>query len=61
MSSTEGEARLDPAAIGGLYVEHADTLRAFLTGLLRNRDLANEALQALKASRIHGAGVLTIS
>jgi RNA polymerase sigma-70 factor (ECF subfamily) len=46
VSSTEGEARLDPAAIGGLYVEHADALRAFLTGLLRNRDLASEALQA---------------
>lgn len=46
MSSTEGEARLDPAAIGELYREFAGGLRAFLIGLLRNRDLAEEALQA---------------
>lgn len=46
MSSPEGEARLDPAEIDGLYAAHADALRAFLTGLLRNRELAGEALQA---------------
>ena len=30
----------------GQYVAYADSLRAFLFGLLRNRELANEALQA---------------
>lgn len=46
MSSTEDEARFDPASIGSQYVADADSLRAFLFGLLRNRELANEALQA---------------
>lgn len=46
MSSTEDEARFDPASIGGQYVAHADSLKSFLFGLLRNRELANEALQA---------------
>ena len=46
MSSTEDEASFDPASIGSQYVAYADSLRAFLFGLLRNRELANEALQA---------------
>ena len=45
MSSTEDEASFDPASIGGHYVAHADSLRSFLVGLLRNRELADEALQ----------------
>ncbi len=43
---TEGEGRVDAAAIGALYVQYAERLRVFLVGLLRNRELANEALQA---------------
>lgn len=38
--------RLDPAIVAALYVDHADELRAFLAGVLRNGDLAAEALQA---------------
>lgn len=40
------DCRLSPAAVAALYVEHADELRAFLIGVLRNGDLASEALQA---------------
>lgn len=52
MSSTEDESRLDPAAIGELYQEFAGALRAFLIGLLRNRDLADEALQSSFAKAV---------
>ena len=38
--------RLDPAVVAALYVEHAEELRAFLVGVLRNGDLAAEILQA---------------
>ena len=40
------EGRIDPTVIAALYVEFADDLRAFLIGVLRDGDLANEALQA---------------
>ena len=40
------EGRIDPAVIAALYVEFADDLRAFLIGVLRDGDLASEALQA---------------
>lgn len=45
MSSPE-ESRLDPAVVTTLYLDHADELRAFLIGVLRDRELAGEALQA---------------
>lgn len=45
MASAEDET-LDPARVAGLYLEHADELRAFLIGVLRNGDLAAEALQS---------------
>lgn len=45
MSSPE-EGRLDPAVVATLYLDYADDLRAFLIGVLRDRDLAGEALQA---------------
>ena len=45
LSSPE-EGRLDPAEVAQLYVDYAESLRAFLIGLLRDRDLATEALQA---------------
>lgn len=36
----------DPATVAALYARHSVELQAYLTGLLRNRDLAAEALQA---------------
>jgi RNA polymerase sigma-70 factor (ECF subfamily) len=44
--TTANEGRIDPAVVAGLYLEHADGLRAFLIGVLRNGELAGEALQA---------------
>lgn len=44
--TTADESRLESAVVKALYREHADELRAFLTGVLRNGDLAGEALQA---------------
>lgn len=41
---TESSEPLDSAAL--LYAEHSDELRTFLLGVLRNPDLAAEALQA---------------
>jgi RNA polymerase sigma-70 factor (ECF subfamily) len=38
--------RLKPAAVAALYACHADELRAYLLGLLRDGHLADEALQA---------------
>ncbi|MBA3312463.1 MAG: RNA polymerase sigma factor [Planctomycetota bacterium] len=49
MTDQEGsseEGRLDPAAVEALYASHAVELRAYLTGLLRDPDLAAEMLQA---------------
>lgn len=37
---------MDPSAVAALYVEHADELRAFLIGVLRDAELAGEVLQA---------------
>ena len=45
MTSDE-PVRIDPAVVAALYVEHADELRAFLIGVLRNSELAGEVLQA---------------
>lgn len=39
------EPRLEPGAVAALYLEHADELRAFLVGVLKDRELAGEALQ----------------
>jgi RNA polymerase sigma factor (sigma-70 family) len=38
--------RIDPKVVSALYVEHGEELRAFLAGVLRNADLAAEALQS---------------
>ena len=38
-------AVLDPAVVAELYVQHADGLRWFLQGLLRDADLAGDVLQ----------------
>ncbi|MBW3541842.1 MAG: RNA polymerase sigma factor [Planctomycetes bacterium] len=40
------EGRLDPAVVASLYFEHADELHGFLIGVLRDRELAAEVLQA---------------
>ncbi len=44
--STGDADRIDPAEVEALYAEHESQLRLFLTGVLRNRDLVNEALQS---------------
>ena len=44
--TTTNEVRIDPAVIAALYLDHGDELRAFLVGVLKDHDLANEALQA---------------
>jgi RNA polymerase sigma factor (sigma-70 family) len=38
-------ARIEPAVVAALYQRHADELNLFLKGVLRNSDLAAEALQ----------------
>lgn len=46
------EGKLDPAVIASLYVSHADELRRFLVGLLRDADAAGEVLQATFARAV---------
>ena len=43
---TTNEVQIDPAVVAALYLEHGDELRAFLIGVLKDHDLAGEALQA---------------
>ncbi len=43
--SLADDVSLDPAVVAALYVEHADELRRFLVGVLRDADLAHEAAQ----------------
>ena len=43
--TTSDNGRIDPAVVAALYVEYADELRAFLIGVLRDSELAAEALQ----------------
>src|SRR5580658_5361744 len=44
--------RIDPAIVAGLFVEHADELRRFLQGVLRNHDQASDVLQVTFAKAI---------
>ena len=44
--TTADDSRIDPSAVEAWYAEHARDLRAFLIGVLKNDDLAGEALQA---------------
>jgi len=46
VSATEPQGQQSPAPIGGLYQQLAPELRAFLLGLLKDHDLADEALHA---------------
>ncbi|MGC1274511.1 MAG: sigma-70 family RNA polymerase sigma factor [Planctomycetaceae bacterium] len=62
MTDREGSfeaKRLEPAVVAELHARHAEELRAYLLGLLRDSDLAAEVVQATfaKASeRGHAAG-----
>ena len=40
------DCRIDPTVVAALYVQHADELRAFLLGVLRDGHLAADVLQA---------------
>lgn len=50
--TTADDSRIDPAVVARWYAEHADDLRAFLIGVLRSREAANEALQATFAKAL---------
>jgi RNA polymerase sigma-70 factor (ECF subfamily) len=39
------QPRLDPTIVAALFVKHADELRRFLVGVLRNAEQANDVLQ----------------
>ncbi len=56
MSATDEDRRLEPAAAADLYDRWAGELRAYLVGLLRDRDLAAETLQAAFAKAVEKAG-----
>lgn len=43
---SEAEQPLDPSVVAALYFEHAEELRRFLLGLLRDPQLAADVLQA---------------
>jgi len=45
-------ARLDPGEVAALYAEHADELRRFLTGLLRDAHLAADVMQTAFAKAV---------
>jgi RNA polymerase sigma-70 factor (ECF subfamily) len=49
---TSDDARIDPSIVAALYVEHADELRAFLIGVLKDPELAGEVLQAAFARAV---------
>jgi RNA polymerase sigma-70 factor (ECF subfamily) len=57
-TSAEAEARLDSATVSELYAQFATPLRAFLMGLLRNRDLAEEALQTTFGKAVASGSVV---
>ena len=46
------KAKLDPAVVAALYVDHAEPLRRFLLGLLRDPSLAGDVLQATFAKAV---------
>lgn len=48
----DGGARIDPAIVAALYVEHGEELRRFLVGVLRDPQLAADALQATFAKAV---------
>jgi RNA polymerase sigma-70 factor (ECF subfamily) len=48
----EDGSKLDPTQVAALYFEHADELRRFLVGLLRDPQLAGDVLQAAFAKAL---------
>ena len=50
--TTADDSRIDPAVVEALYNEHADDLYAFLLGVLRDHELAREALQSTFAKAL---------
>jgi len=44
--SAADEGKIDPAIVAVLFEEHADELRHFLIGVLRDSSLANDAVQS---------------
>ncbi len=48
-------SKIDPAVVAALFLDHEEELRRFLVGVLRDRQLANDALQCTFAKMIeHG-------
>jgi len=50
--ATGDTGKIDPAVVAQLYASHADELRRFLLGLLRDTQQANDALQATFAKMV---------
>ncbi|MFQ5731264.1 MAG: RNA polymerase sigma factor [Planctomycetaceae bacterium] len=46
LTTPPDENRIDPAIVATLYLDYGDDLRAFLIGVLRDRDAAAEVLQS---------------
>ena len=47
MPNSDGEDRIEPDSVADLYRQHAVEMRAFLAGVLRDRELADEVLQSV--------------
>lgn len=52
VQTVSDESRLDAQVVAALYAEHADELRRFLVGMLRDTPLAHDVLQATFAKLI---------
>jgi RNA polymerase sigma-70 factor (ECF subfamily) len=52
VSTVSDESRLDARVVAALYAEHAEELRRFLIGMLRDTPLAHDVLQATFAKLI---------
>jgi RNA polymerase sigma factor (sigma-70 family) len=46
------DTRIDPALVAALFVQHAEELRRFLVGVLRNHEQANDVLQVTFAKAV---------
>lgn len=46
------DCKIDPALVAAMYAEHADELRNFLIGVLRNAEAAGEVVQATFAKAV---------
>lgn len=53
---TEGDRRSDETKLGALYEQQAHRLQAFLTGMLRDPDLAREVVQSTFRKALESAG-----